>query len=186
MRLFFVFAPAVFAVFLGGCGGEASSVSSEGTSPSSEGFTTEDCRQLIPDEVVDSLGWTSTSSQEMDVNLTRCKVVTDKGSVTVQRLSESDGGETGKAASSSVFEKACSESVDSDGSSGPEVDVPGAADTCSSITADRAGTSTLVVLTPDGHIAEVRIGALVAVPESTVTAAAQLLGRSAVSALDGP
>lgn len=183
MRAFSVLALAVFTVVLGGCGGEASSVSSEGASPSSEGFTTEDCRQLIPNEVVESLGWTS--SQEMDVNLTRCKVVTDKGSVTVQRLSESDQGETGEAASSRVFEKACSEGVDSGGSSGPEVEVSSAADSCSLIIADRAGTSTLVVLTPDGHIAEVRIGALVAVPYSTLTSAAQLLGRSAVSTLDG-
>lgn len=182
MRAFSILALAISAVLLSGCGGGASSVSSEGASPSSEGFATEDCRQLIPDEVIDSLGWTS--SQEVDVNLTRCKLVTDRGSVTVQRLSESDEGETGEAASSRVFEKACSEGVDSGGSSGPEVEVSSAADSCSSVIADGAGTSTLVVLTPDGHIAEVRIGALVAVPESTLTAAAQLLGRSAVSTLD--
>lgn len=173
---------AVSAVAFSGCGGEARSVSSEGASPSSEGFTTEDCRRLIPDDVIESLGWNSTP--EIDANLTRCKMVTDKGSVTVQRLSESDGGETGEAASSRVFERACSEGVNPGDLSRPEIEVSSAADVCSSINADRAGTSTLVVLTPDGHIAEVRIGALVAVPESTLTAAAQLLGRSAVSTLD--
>jgi hypothetical protein len=180
VRLFGSLVLAAFVVALGGCGGEARSVTSEGASPSSDGFTIEECRKLIPEEVIESLGWTS--HQEMDVNLTRCKKVTEQGSVTVQRLAESSGGQTGEAASSSVFEKACGEIGDSSGS---EIDISSAADTCSSVVTDRAGTSILVVLTPDGHIAEVRIGALVAIPESTLTSTAQLLGRSAVSILDG-
>jgi hypothetical protein len=173
---------ALSALLLHGCGDSAADTTSDGGPSSSQPSpTAADCAALLPDDAVDTLGWSWTG--EAAVDLGRCTREADQGTLSAMlRPVPGVDSDDLPAAAEKEYDERCAqlatngteaEDVDWLGSSTPGCAVLGEQDA----TGQTSGVSTLVAHDAAGHLAEVSVaadqptqGALV---QETLTALAQ-------------
>src|SRR4051812_34377754 len=143
----------LLASLLHACGdADANEVSAP---PTPQQTTLADCVALIPDDVVEGLGWTASSDPSLDS--ATCELDADQGTVSVLRrpvpgASSDDLPEAGRQA----YDERCASL--SDGQAGQEVDWLGdAARTCAVVTGDGSGVNVLLALTDAGLLVESRV-----------------------------
>lgn len=146
-------ATALLATLLHGCGdADADDVSSP---PAAEETTLADCAALIPDDVLEGLGWTASATPTLDS--ATCSLGADQGTLSVARrpvpgTSSDDLPEAGQE----EFDERCADL--SDGQAGHEVDWLGSdAAGCAVVTGDGSGINVLLAVSDAGLLVESRV-----------------------------
>jgi hypothetical protein len=179
--------PLLVGAALTSCSTEVDEADAGPSTPSSAETTLETCRELLPDEALDALGWARRGEPRLDGS--SCTQETAEGLVTVRRRPVGAGSAAElPAAAQQAFDARCAELGGMVGDpAGEEVDWMGpGTPACVAASEGDTGTTTLLVLWPgSGLLVETRVEADEPTGSDDVEAAVTVLADAAERVLQG-